>query len=85
MNLKEIVKKYLKENGYDGLFTNLCECLLDDLMTCKCYNNCEAGYIHHCNECDKIAACDIFDEFDSSSYYCIVDNKQKQYKKRFTK
>jgi hypothetical protein len=38
MNIKEIVAKYLKENGYDGLVNPdiwKCGCHLDDLMSCN--------------------------------------------------
>jgi hypothetical protein len=48
MNLQEIVKKYLEENGYDGLCDSdtECACRLDDLMPCGepgiC---CEAGHL----------------------------------------
>ena len=45
MNVYEITKKYLIDNGYDGLFTDDCGCLVDDLMPCDgdC-SYCEAGY-----------------------------------------
>jgi hypothetical protein len=35
MNIKEIVKKYLKDNGFDGLAGDNCGCGLDDLMPCE--------------------------------------------------
>jgi len=48
MNVKKIVKKYLKENGYYGLY-NLegeCGCTKDDLFPCEsCPDECEAGYL----------------------------------------
>ena len=34
MNVKEIVEKYLRDNGHDGLAVNECGCGLDDLMPC---------------------------------------------------
>jgi hypothetical protein len=38
MNIKEIVAKYLKENGYDGLVlvdeSYMCGCHLDEFMWC---------------------------------------------------
>ncbi len=45
MTVYEIVEKYLFDNDYDGLYTDDCGCLLDDLMPCcsECYN-CEPGY-----------------------------------------
>jgi hypothetical protein len=48
MNAKEIVKKYLEENGYDGLFNwyGECGCKKDYLFPCEsCPAYCEAGYL----------------------------------------
>jgi len=48
MNVKEIVQKYLKENGFDGLFNSgECACKIDDLAPCDCLNinDCESGYL----------------------------------------
>ncbi len=55
MNIKEIVEKYLKDNGYDGLWNqdDECGCTFDDLFECagNCDpNNCEPGYKHPGNE-----------------------------------
>ena len=46
MNLKEIAIKYLKENGYDGLWCENCACELSDLMPCDDWisADCQAGY-----------------------------------------
>ena len=45
MNVKQIVEKYLRENGYDGLYTDECGCCLDDLMPCDEFClDCIAGY-----------------------------------------
>ena len=47
MTVKEIVKAYLEENGYDGLYaTGDCACKIDDLMPCyESLDNCMAGYL----------------------------------------
>lgn len=47
MNVKKIVKAWLIENGYDGLYGGECECSLDDLM--PCFDDCEAGYKKDCD------------------------------------
>jgi hypothetical protein len=47
MNVKEIIEKYLKENEYDGLVQEDCECAceISDLFPCGCeYQTCRAGY-----------------------------------------
>jgi len=46
MTIKEIVKQWLEEHGYDGLFDNGdCGCLKDDLMPCgQPSEYCEAGH-----------------------------------------
>lgn len=54
MTVKEIVKKYLEENNFDGLVNRgECSCKKSDLMPC-CDNIeiCEAGKIKQCNGCD---------------------------------
>ena len=43
ITVKEIVKKYLKENGYDGLVGNECGCDIDDLFPCG---------LEGCENCD---------------------------------
>ncbi len=36
MNIKEIIKKHLEDNGFDGLVNDSgCGCMLDDFMPCK--------------------------------------------------
>ena len=53
MDVKEIVKKYLKDNGYDGLvrLDVECGCKLDDLMPCNGPEvDCEPGYLQSCPE-----------------------------------
>lgn len=45
MNVKEIVIKYLKDNGYEGLCTTDCGCEIEDLIPCnECFNGCCPGY-----------------------------------------
>lgn len=53
MTVKEIVIKYLKANGFDGLFTDDCGCTWDDLMPCGSDPmDCEPGYKIPCpKEC----------------------------------
>lgn len=46
MTVKEIVKKYLEENGFDGLYDpGECACKIDDLFSCGCPEYCEPGYL----------------------------------------
>ena len=48
MTIKEIVKKWLKKNGYDGLSNPRidCGCGFNSFMPCDCWheNNCIAGH-----------------------------------------
>ncbi len=59
MNLKEIVKKHLEDNGYDGLFNDAignpgCGCGLDDFMPCDEPGiECEPAYKNKCKGCGK--------------------------------
>jgi len=55
MNVKEIVKLWLKWYSYDGLYCDDCACELIDLMTCteRSLNEkkvfCEPGYKTNCD------------------------------------
>jgi hypothetical protein len=47
MTIKEIISKYLTDNGYEGLFNSdgECGCLLDDLCPCDGeIAECQPGY-----------------------------------------
>ena len=48
MTVKEIVQKYLRANGYDGLYCKDCVCWIDDLFPFPCtyekISNCKPGY-----------------------------------------
>ena len=52
MNVREIVEKYLKDNNFDGLFSeDECACGINDLMSC-CVEGlefCEPGYQTKCD------------------------------------
>ncbi len=50
MTVKELVVKYCKEEGYDGLgMEEGCSCIIDDMFVCErlfdCLHNCTFGYI----------------------------------------
>ncbi|MBD3197995.1 MAG: hypothetical protein GF317_23295 [Candidatus Lokiarchaeota archaeon] len=45
MTCKDIVIKYLKDNGYDGLASNVCGCNIEDFNACdETFENCKPGY-----------------------------------------
>ena len=52
MELTEIIKKFLIDNDYDGLYLNGdCACGLDNLIPChEPSPNCEAGYKTKCGK-----------------------------------
>jgi len=62
MEVKQILKDYLKENGYDGLFyPGECACKIDDL--CPCQSNCmdcQPGYFKDKEDCDYPDGCDFY-------------------------
>jgi hypothetical protein len=47
MTVKEIIIKYLEENGFEGLHSEECGCSIDNLAACdeNCLN-CIPGYKH---------------------------------------
>lgn len=52
MTVREIVKQWLVEYGYDGLCGEGCGCPLNDLMSCDTYSAlCEPGYKVECPDC----------------------------------
>lgn len=49
-DVKTMVGDYLKQNGFDGLFSDECACDLSDLMPCgEQSDGCRAGYKGPCN------------------------------------
>ena len=71
LDVKEIVVRFLKDNGFDGLYNYYCGCNVNDLMPCgMVQDNCKAGYFldkSRCKECVYLGDCD--------SYCVIVPNK----------
>ena len=63
MNCKEIVEKYLKDNGYDGIAGEECGCVIGDLMPCGEFGyDCVPGYIAPCpgpEECPLGGDCEF--------------------------
>jgi len=61
-----IVTDYLKDNGYDGLYTEGCDCLLGDLCPCGCGSlDCRAGHKGPCDCRSDLYHEDIrFDQID---------------------
>ncbi len=56
MTVKEIVREWLREKGYDGLCAEDCGCSVDDLMPCSGYGaseDCMAGYSQKATEEEK--------------------------------
>ncbi len=55
----EIIREYLKQNGYDGLAGDDCGCEVDDLQPCcsDC-GSCEPGYKVPCSDCPADGDCE---------------------------
>jgi hypothetical protein len=54
MTVKEIVRRYLIDNSFDGLYADgECGCVNDDLLPCggDC-TDCKPGYVHMSNDED---------------------------------
>jgi len=54
ITVSQIVKTFLVQNNYDGLYSNneYCACAVEDLMPCEEYGigGCSPGYKGPCNE-----------------------------------
>lgn len=50
MDVREIIETYLKDYGYDGLYSDVCSCELADLCPCSNWDgfiaDCKPGYRH---------------------------------------
>jgi len=61
MTAKEIIIKYLTDNGYDGLYNNDddCGCGIDDLLPCGASpDDCKPAYKCKCDlHCGVYSAC----------------------------
>jgi hypothetical protein len=61
MTVEEIIKKYLVDNGFDGLCTNECGCFTDNLILCGGYNpafsECVPGHAYVMNQGDTCEGC----------------------------
>jgi hypothetical protein len=59
MTVKEIIIKYLKDNGYDGLCSDDCGCDIDDLFPCgENPEFCIPAHKCKCNsQCKEYSAC----------------------------
>lgn len=79
MNCKEIIQKYLKENGYDGLINAdlECGCGIDDFEPCGDLNtvDCKAAYWHECKKCKTFPNCDLNDSC-ATECGCFKEEKQ---------
>lgn len=80
MNLKEIVEKHVRENGFGGLCDDaggrLCCCRLDhDFMHCgEPEEHCEPGYVFECDKCPKADP-----RVESTIYSCDVECSDDNY------
>jgi hypothetical protein len=78
MTVKEILVKWLINNGYDGLCRKECFCTPDDLMPCgEGFADCEPGKkcSEKCDHCDT----DIKDNCESEDYdYMMFPVKEAQ-------
>jgi hypothetical protein len=79
ITVKEIITKYLKENGYDGLASEDCGCGIDDLMawgdipSCK---ECNPAYKRTCDKCEMQEDCQwVNDVIPLSKQYCYTIEK----------
>ena len=78
MNVKEIVTKHLKENGYDGLSNDECACKTGDLFPCSNIRwDCEANHLADCGSCEYLKGVECSVGYD----WCmkeIVEGKEEE-------
>lgn len=76
MNMKELIVKTLKENGFSGLCDteNGCGCGIDDIAPCgsDCnVLNCQPAYLIKCKGKNCETPCDGYDEDGNGTCYTI--------------
>jgi hypothetical protein len=73
MDTRDIVAKFLRENGFDGLCGDGCGCGIDDLASCSSESFLECTPAHKykmdCENCDS--ACDL----DETTGYCYRETE----------
>jgi len=73
MNVTDIVIKYLKDNGYDGLCGDGCGCGLDDFAPCDSnIGDCKPAYKvkSDCGNCENQCI------FEGEADYCYKETKE---------
>jgi len=71
IEVKDIIKDWLEQKGYTGLYSEECGCEIDDLMPCagmdNSYDRCHPGYKHDCPPscvgCSNYDWCEMDKEF----------------------
>jgi len=92
MRITEIVNKYLKVNGFDGLynFEDGCSCYIGEACGDMC-DDCEPVYLHTIpDDCPKDCNSNCFEVKDYQEYFCVIPRKTDKsklnyFKKIFTK
>lgn len=84
MKVEEIVKEWLKAQGYDGLFNEAgeCACLLEDLAPCgELSGECQAGHKIQCSDVvddfqivpeREVSSCETCPRWDEESEGCLA-------------
>ena len=73
MDIRDIIKKYLEDNGYDGLCGVECSCDSGDLAPCDNPLECKPGW-----KCPKPGPCSEWE--DSDTYYCALRHSSDECK-----
>lgn len=74
MDVHDIVRSYLVNNGYDGLYSGCsCGCGVDDLMPCcETSLSCKPAYFIDCKTCAKRETCvelrDLWCDYEDGWY-----------------
>jgi hypothetical protein len=80
MNIEEIIKHWLIENKYDGLYCEACGCYINDLFPCgEGYGDCVPAMMKECkNGCDvSIENCPNEYDADQRRFgYCMIEVKK---------
>lgn len=82
MIVKDILKKWLKDNGYDGLCARECGCGLREFMPCSCdgIQDCRPAYFAPCSR-QRRRTCELGGDCPSYIVGCYSPRKPRRKKK----
>ena len=79
MIVKDIVVKWIKDNGYDGLASEDCGCSIDTLPACDGYAgdfvHCKPAIRFECSKCNDRGGCEYRVIYDVTECFIAAESE----------